>query len=74
MTLRSGTNQLRGSTIGLYRGTVLDSNQIQNIRNNISNKEHEYYNNETMISGPIRKNKTFFMAGYQVSTRTSPSP
>ena len=74
MTLRSGTNQLRGSTIGLYRGTVLDSNQIQNIRNNISNKEHEYYNNETMISGPIRKNKTFFMGGYQGFYENIPFP
>jgi hypothetical protein len=74
MTLRSGTNQLRGSTIGLYRGTALDSNQIQNIRNNISNKEHEYYNNETMISGPIRKNKTFFMAGYQGFYENIPFP
>jgi hypothetical protein len=74
MTLRSGTNQLRGSTITLFRGTALDSNQIQNIRNNISNKEHEYYNNETMISGPIRRGKTFFMAGYQGFYENIPFP
>ena len=46
MTLRSGTNQLRGSGILLHRGTWLDSNQIQNIRNNISNEGHKYYNGE----------------------------
>ena len=46
MTLRSGTNQLRGSGIVLHRGTWLDANQIQNIRNNISNKEHKYFNGE----------------------------
>jgi hypothetical protein len=74
MTLRSGTNQLRGSTIFHYRGTSLDSNQIQNIRNNISNKGHEYYNNETMVSGPIRKNKTFFMGGYQGFYENIPFP
>ena len=47
MTLRSGTNQLRGSGILLHRGTWLDSNQIQNIRNNISNEGHKYYNGES---------------------------
>src|SRR4030095_10110731 len=65
---------LRGSTIGLYRGTALDSNQIQNIRNKISNKGHQYYNNETMISGPIRGNKTFFMGGYQGFYENIPFP
>ena len=81
MTLRSGTNQLRGSSIFLHRGTWLDANQIQNIRNNISNKGHEYHNAEGMLSGPIRRNKTFFMGGYQgfyenipfPATRTIPS-
>ena len=74
MTLRSGTNSLRGSTIGLYRGTALDSNQIQNIRNNISNEGHTYYNNETMVSGPIRRSKTFFMGGYQGFYENIPFP
>jgi Carboxypeptidase regulatory-like domain/TonB dependent receptor len=81
MTLRSGTNQLRGSGIVLHRGTWLDSNQIQNIRNNISNEGHKYYNAEGMVSGPISRNKTFFMGGYQgfyenipfPTTRTIPS-
>lgn len=81
MTLRSGTNQLRGSGIVLHRGTWLDSNQIQNIRNNISNEGHKYYNAEGMFSGPISRNKTFFMGGYQgfyenipfPTTRTVPS-
>ena len=50
-----GTNQFRGSGIILHRGTWLDSNQIQNIRNNISNKGHKYYNAEGMVSGPIRQ-------------------
>jgi carboxypeptidase family protein len=74
MTLRSGTNQLRGSGILLHRGTWLDANQIQNIRNNISNEGHKYYNAEGMLSGPIRSNKTFFMGGYQGFTEDIPFP
>ena len=74
MTLRSGTNQMRGSGILLHRGTWLDSNQIQNIRNNISNEGHAYYNGEAMLSGPIRPGKTFFMAGYQGFYENIPFP
>ena len=74
MTLRSGTNNLRGSGIVLHRGTWLDSNQIQNIRNNISNEGHKYYNVEGMVSGPIRENKTFFMGGYQGFYEKIPFP
>jgi hypothetical protein len=74
MTLRSGTNNLRGSGIVLHRGTWLDSNQIQNIRNNISNEGHKYYNVEGMVSGPIRQNKTFFMGGYQGFYENIPFP
>ena len=74
MTLRSGTNQLRGSGILLHRGTWLDSNQIQNIRNNISNKGHKYFNGEAMVSGPIRRGKTFFMGGYQGFYENIPFP
>ncbi len=74
MTLRSGTNQMRGSGILLHRGTWLDSNQIQNIRNNISNEGHAYYNGEAMLSGPIRSGKTFFMAGYQGFYENIPFP
>jgi hypothetical protein len=74
MTFRSGTNQLRGSGILLHRGTWLDANQIQNIRNNISNKEHKYFNGEGMVSGPIRHGKTFFMGGYQGFYENIPFP
>jgi hypothetical protein len=74
MTLRSGSNDLRGSGIVLHRGTWLDSNQIQNLRNNISNEGHKYYNVETMVSGPIRRNRTFFMGGYQGFYENIPFP
>jgi hypothetical protein len=74
MTLKSGTNDLRGSGILLHRGTWLDANQIQNIRNRISNKEHKYFNGEAMLSGPIRRGKTFFMGGYQGFYENIPFP
>jgi len=74
MTLRSGTNQLRGSGILHHRGTWLDSNQIQNIRSGISNKGHKYYNVESMLGGPIRRGKTFFMGGYQGFYENIPFP
>src|SRR4029079_6555011 len=65
LTLKSGTNQLRGSATALLRGTALDANQIQNKLNNISNQGHKYTDGEAMVSGPIRRGKTFFMGGYQ---------
>jgi hypothetical protein len=74
LTLKSGTNQLRGSGTMLVRGTALDSNQIQNILNNISNQGHKYIDGEGMTSGPIRKSKTFFMGGYQGYYEEIPFP
>ncbi len=74
LTLRSGTNQVRGSGVTLYRGTDLDARQIQNIRNNISIDGHKYFNGEGMLSGPIRRDKTFFMGGYQGFYEDIPFP
>ncbi|HYT76557.1 MAG TPA: TonB-dependent receptor [Vicinamibacterales bacterium] len=74
LTLKSGTNQLHGSGTTLFRGTALDSNQIQNKLNNISNKGHKYMDGEGMVSGPIRQNKTFFMGGYQGYYEEIPFP
>jgi len=74
LTLKSGTNQLRGSATALFRGTALDSNQIQNIQNHISNKGHKYADGEAMVSGPIRRGKTFFMGGYQGFYEEIPFP
>lgn len=74
LTLKSGTNQLRGSATALFRGTALDSNQIQNKLNNISNKGHKYTDGEAMVSGPIRRGKTFFMGGYQGFYEEIPFP
>ena len=74
LTLKSGTNNLRGSGTFLVRGTALDANQIQNKLNNISIKGHKYFDVEGMTSGPLRRNKTFFMGGYQGFYEDIPFP
>ena len=74
LTLKSGTNQLRGTATALFRGTALDSNQIQNILNNISNEGHKYVDVEGMVSGPIVRGRTFFMGGYQGFYEEIPFP
>ena len=74
LTLRSGTNSFRGSATALARGTALDANQIQNILNNISNEGHKYFDGEGMLSGPVRRNRTFFMGGYQGFYEEIPFP
>jgi hypothetical protein len=74
LTLKSGTNDLRGSATFLARGTALDANQIQNKRNNISKKGHTYFDVEGMTSGPIRRGRTFFMGGYQGFYEEIPFP
>jgi hypothetical protein len=74
LTLKSGTNVLHGSATALFRGTALDSNQIQNKLNNISNEGHKYADGEAMVSGPIKHGKTFFMGGYQGFYEEIPFP
>ena len=74
LTLKSGTNVLHGSATALFRGTALDSNQIQNTLNNISNEGHKYTDGEGMVSGPIKRGKTFFMGGYQGFYEEIPFP
>ncbi|PYQ18322.1 MAG: hypothetical protein DMF79_15340 [Acidobacteria bacterium] len=74
LRLRSGTNDFHGSGTLFFRGTALDANSIQNITNHISNKGHTYYDGEAMLSGPIRKDRTFFMVGYQGFYEEIPFP
>ena len=74
LRLRSGANGNRGAGTVLFRGTALDSNTIQNINNHISNTGHEYVDAEGMISGPIARNKTFFMGSYQGFRENIPFP
>ena len=74
LRLRSGTNDWHGSATGFFRGTALDSNTIQNVTNRISNEGHKYFDAEATISGPIRRDRTFFMLGYQGFYEEIPFP
>jgi hypothetical protein len=74
LRLRSGTNEWRGSATGFVRGTALDSNTIQNVTNGISNAGHEYFDVEGVLAGPLRKDRTFLMVGYQGFHEEIPFP
>src|SRR5262249_53229095 len=65
VTLKSGQNDVKGSARTLIKGTALDANTIQNLKHGISNQGHEYVDGEAVVSGPIARNKTFFMVAYQ---------
>jgi hypothetical protein len=53
---------------------MLDANQIQNIKHNMTNSGHRYVDGEGMLSGPIVRGKTFFMGGYQGFYENIPFP
>src|SRR4029079_17263223 len=74
LTLKSGTNVLHGSGTALFRGTALDSNAIQNTWNNTANEGRKYADSEAMLSGPIKRGKTFFMGVYQCFYEEIPFP
>jgi hypothetical protein len=63
LTLKAGTNAYKFSNTLMYRGTSLDSKTIQNINTGTTINGHKYYDAEGMLSGPIRRDKTFFMGG-----------
>ena len=74
MTLKSGTNAFRGSTFTFYRGNALDANSTQNNRNGVPKKDHRFIDGGGVFSGPIRRGRTFFMAGYQGFNENIPFP
>jgi len=74
MTLKSGTNAFRGSTFTFYRGNALDANSTQNNRNAVPKKDHRFVDGGAVLSGPIRRDRTFFMGGYQGFNENIPFP
>ncbi|HYS56088.1 MAG TPA: carboxypeptidase regulatory-like domain-containing protein [Thermoanaerobaculia bacterium] len=74
LTLKSGANEMRFSNTLMYRGTSLDSKSIQNINSGTTISGHKYYDNEGMLSGPIRRDRTFYMVGYQAFYENIPFP
>jgi hypothetical protein len=74
LTLKAGTNNFRFSNTLMYRGTSLDSKTIQNINTGTTINGHKYYDAEGMLSGPVSRDKTFFMVGYQGFYEDIPFP
>lgn len=74
MTLRPGTNSLHGTGFGFYRGDALDANSTQNNRNGIPHRDHRFVDGGGVVGGPIRHDRTFFMASYQGFNENIPFP
>ena len=74
MTLKSGANAFRGSTFTFYRGNALDANSTQNNRNGIPKSGHRFVDGGGVMSGPIQRDRTFFMGGYQGFNENIPFP
>ncbi len=64
LTLKSGTNGLRGSAFWFHRGDSLDANTTQNSRAGIKKQGHEFDNYGFVVGGPIRRDRTFFLAAF----------
>lgn len=64
LTLKSGTNRLRGSAFWFHRDDSLDANTTQNNRAGIKKLGHEFDNYGFVLGGPIRRDRTFFMAAF----------
>ncbi len=65
MSLRSGTNQIHGNINYFMRNDVMDSRGFFELEktNLLQNQA------AATLTGPIRKNKTFFMVSYQLQRR-----
>src|SRR6185295_15641263 len=62
---KSGTNQLHGSAFEFLRNSVLDANDF--FANSRGQSLSSFKRNQFggILSGPIRKNRTFFMVSYE---------
>lgn len=74
LTLKSGTNTFRASNFVFYRGNALDANTTQNNRNAIRKSDHRFVDGGSVVSGPIQRDRTFFMGGYQGFNENIPFP
>lgn len=60
VSIRSGTNEFRGTGYYIHRAANLNANLYQNIRNNIPKAEIFHYQPGGTFGGPIKRNRTFF--------------
>ena len=74
MTLRSGTNKMRGSASCSTAGPGSMRTRYRTSATTSRTKGTSSTTREGMISGPIRRNNTFFMGGYQGFYENIPFP
>jgi hypothetical protein len=65
VSIRSGTNQYRGSAYYIHRDASLNANLYENIQRGIPKQEIFHYNPGATIGGPIKKDRTFFFYSYE---------
>lgn len=65
VSIRSGTNEFRGSAYYIHRDANLNANLYQNIRNGIPKSEIFHYQPGGTIGGPIKRDRTFFFYSFE---------
>jgi len=63
---KSGTNTLHGSVYWFHQNSALNANSWDNNRNGIKKPPTHDNRGGLWIGGPLRKNKTFFFANYEI--------
>lgn len=65
VTIRSGTNQYRGTGYYIHRDANLNANLYENVQRGIPKAEIFHYNPGGTIGGPIKRDRTFFFYSYE---------
>jgi hypothetical protein len=69
---RSGTNEFHGSAYGYGRGSFMVGKSVDGLKKKIGSMFHEYQYGAT-ISGPIARNKAFFIVNFEETRRQEPT-
>jgi hypothetical protein len=69
---KSGTNEMHGSIYGYGRNQVLMGKSPDGLKTSIGSSFHDYQYGAT-LSGPIAKNKAFFIVNYEQTRRQEPT-
>jgi len=69
---KSGTNDFHGSVYGYGRTQSLVGKSVDGLKTKIGSTFHEYQYGAT-ISGPIKKNKAFFIVNFEQTRRKEPT-
>src|SRR5687768_16804626 len=65
VSIRSGTNQFRGSAYYIHRDATLNANLYENIQRGIPKQDIFHYNPGGTLGGPVKKDRTFFFYSYE---------